>query len=193
MGRKILWATLAAISVMAISGVGFAAFVASGTATITGTSGTTQFAYDLSCVGCGVTGSGSSPGSVMSGCTSASTSTTGNGGMNLQVTMNNMAPGDGCIVVFEIKNTGTLPGTWDVSVASAPGSCWQYLPSSHEDGALASGAETAPITMGLELTDNYANGPSDQSCEGVTDHTQVSISLTSANIGEGWETGHLAL
>jgi hypothetical protein len=186
---KVLWVTLAAISVMAMAGVGFASFIASGSGAVTGNAGTTSFSFsDIT-----VVGSGSSAGSVMTGCTAPTPSATSSGGATLTVTLHNMAPGDGCAVGFEITNTGSLPGTWTVTPGSPPSSsCWEWLPASSSTGTLNAGSTTADQTvLGLELQDDLATGDgfAPNSCEGTSATVSATITLEASDIGEGWETG----
>lgn len=145
---KVLWVTLGAISVMALAGLGFASFVAAGSATLTGNAGTVSFSF----TNLAVVGSGSAPGSVMTGCSAPTPSSTSSGGASITVSLQNMAPGDGCAVSFDIKNTGSLPGTWTVTPGAAPSSaCWEWLPAAGSTGSLAAGASAPDATvMGLD-------------------------------------------
>lgn len=190
LGRaRVLWTTLAAISVMALAGLGFASFVASGSATMNGNAGTVSFSF----TSMSVVGSGSAPGSVMTGCSVPTPVATGSGGATITVTLTNMAPGDGCALAFFIKNTGSLPGTWTVTPGTPPSaSCWEWLPAAGSTGTLAAGATTPDSTvMALELQDALVTGDgfAPNSCEGTSATVTATITLTGNNIGEGWETG----
>jgi len=182
---KVLLVTMAAIGLMAVTGIGFASFVATGTASVTGTAGTLTFTYSA----VSVTSSSQQGGYAgdMLGCTSAPTPTSNiNGGQDLTVSVTQMSPGDWCSLNFEITNTGNIPGTYKVMPGTPPSStCWQWIPSGTITGTLAAGASSSQVSIALELTDEH--GGAGNSCEGETGTISASISLTSLLIGEGGE------
>ncbi len=190
MGRKILWATLAAIGLMAVTGVGFATFTASGSATVNGTAGTLSFQFTNVHVTSSALAYGAEYQGAMVGCTSPTITTTGTSpatGQTLSISAADMSVGDWCAVTFTVQNTGNIPGTYTVGAGTTTGQsgCWQFLPSSGSGGTLSAGGTSSSTTIALEVADD--NPTAGNSCEGTTGSVSVAISLTGIQIGEAGE------
>jgi hypothetical protein len=193
MGRKILWATMAAIGLMAVTGVGFAAitpWTASGSATVNGGAGTVQF--ELTSVNVLSSATQADYNGNMQGCTPAGLSGAGtpSGGETLSISAYYMTIGDWCGFSFQVTNTGNIPGTYTVSAGTSGGSpsCWQWLPNAASSGVLAPGAHSGTITMALEVNDGGSGAP--QTCEGSSADVTASISLVGAVVGENGESSN---
>lgn len=156
MVKKSLLAIATIVAVVAVGGIGFAAWTSTVTATISSTAGTFtivwgSFSYaayhadgtPASYVGCSASGGGSGQG-------------------NVEIAVTNMAPGDYCVISSSITDTGNVPGSVTLTEFSGvatpcydlyPTTCFYEDDSFHNQGDL-SGAAASVSGLATAPTDN---------------------------------------
>lgn len=109
MGSRLVVAMVAAVAIVAVGGVGFAAFTATAGVNVTANSGTVG---PLTWSNGGYSGSG--------GCQPPSTSDSGN---TLVLVATSLGPSESCIFTATLSNAGTLPATLTEGVPSYSADC----------------------------------------------------------------------
>ncbi len=167
MVAKAIWVTMLAIGVLSVSGLGFAAFTATGTATTSATGGTLGLEWANSSTMASTT---------YVGCGSATV------GSELWANVSALAPGDWCVVFGNLTNTGNVGATISVSdtVSNSFSRCftWDQISSSHTSIAPSG---TYAWEAAIELNDRAGNGC--QSASGTVITTISAVAHTS-DVGE---------
>lgn len=169
MVAKALWTSILVVGLLAVGGLGFAAFTATYQVNLQGTAGNLSVAFgdsnmitSQSYVGCWVSGEGSSW---------------------LNVSAGPFVPGDWCEVFGNLTNTGNVPATVTTSATlTDPAGCfeWALLAPESSSVTVAPGG-TVAFQGALEL--NPADGNSCQNTVGT-----LSVTFT-ATAGNGNENG----
>ncbi|MHB8351483.1 MAG: hypothetical protein ACYDFT_02145 [Thermoplasmata archaeon] len=159
MVAKAIWVTILAIGVLSVSGLGFAAFTAAGTATTSGTGGSLSLAWD---------NSNSQVSATYVTCGTAIV------GSNLWANVTDLAPGDWCVVFGNITNTGTVGASISVSDSVSNGfhSCFAWDQISNSKATVSAGG-TYAWEGAIELNTRAGN-----SCQGATGTVTTSITAT---------------
>lgn len=167
MVAKAIWVTILAIGVLSVSGLGFAAFTAAGTATTNGTGGTLSVAWQ------------NSSSEVSATYVTCSTATAGS---QLWANVTDLAPGDWCVVFGNLSNTGTVGASISVtdSVSNGFHSCFTWDQISNSQSTVSAGGSYA-WEAAIEL-----NNHADNSCQGATGMvtTTISASASTGDTGE---------
>ncbi|MCI4322525.1 MAG: hypothetical protein L3K03_00625 [Thermoplasmata archaeon] len=171
MVAKALWVSMLVLGVLAVSGLGFAAFTAQSNVTITGTGGTLSLAVtnwstetSQSYVGCWGWTSGS----------------------NLSIEAAPLAPGDWCEVFANITNAGNVPATVTAWTSLAPGSCFDWVVISPSESGSSTVAPGASIQFqgALGLSSEAGN-----SCQGAVGNLVVNFDASASTSDAGAPAG----
>ncbi|MGA8664917.1 MAG: hypothetical protein WB809_07630 [Thermoplasmata archaeon] len=164
MVAKALWTSIMVVGILAVGGLGFAAFTASYQVNIQGTAGNLSVSFDggnvmtsQSYVGCWVSGEGANW---------------------LNVSAGPFAPGDWCEVFGNVTNTGNVPAAVTTSATlTDPAGCfeWALLLPSVGTVTVAPGG-TIAFQGALEL--NPADG---NSCQNTVGTLSVTFSASAGN------------
>ncbi len=166
MTSKALWTSVLIVGVLAVGGLGFAAFTASYQVNLQGTAGNLGLTFENS-------------NQVVSSSYVVCSASTQPGYLN--VTAGPFAPGDWCEVFANVTNSGNVPAmvTWS---SSGTGACfdWAVLqPIADTSTTLAPGG-TLAFQGALELDPSAGN-----SCENAVGSLSVSFSASASNSGPG--------
>ncbi len=143
MNKKLVSAMLVPLMLIAVAGFGYAAFTSEVTESVKATAGTIDIDFT------GTPSISFSHPEYMTGSVSINDGT-------LTVTASNFAPGDTATVTFQIKNTGSLPGTLREEVSNpSPFTYSDNLPSTIGAGDTITVTATITLPSG---TDNAAQG-----------------------------------
>jgi hypothetical protein len=168
MVAKAMWVSMLVLSVLAITGLGFAAFTAQSNVTITGTGGTLSLA---------ISNWSTETSASYVNCVGVSNST------SLAITAGPLAPGDWCEVFGNVTNTGNVPTT---VLANWPhegiDSCfdWVVILPTHSatppvgHGLLPGASEKFQFALGLD-------SEAGNSCEGAVASVSIFFNATSAD------------
>jgi hypothetical protein len=164
MVAKAIWATILAIGVLAVSGLGFAAFTAQATVNATATAGTLSVVWDNAAV--------QGDGQVYTLC-SASIQ-----GTNLWFNASALAPGDWCMVFGNLSNTGNVGANVELNTVTSTGfsNCFSWDQLSSSSGTISAGGEF-PFQATLGVLSTAGN-----SCEGATGTATTTLSVTTGSV-----------
>jgi hypothetical protein len=162
MVAKAVWATILAIGVLAVSGLGFAAFTASAAVNANATAGTLSVVWDNAAV----QGDGQS----YVACAAEIQ------GTNLWFNASTLAPGDWCEVFGNLSNTGNVGANVGLSTSFSAGfdSCFTFEQLSPSTGTIAAGGEF-PFQATLGVQSSAGN-----SCEGASGTATTTLSVSTS-------------
>jgi hypothetical protein len=164
MVAKAVWATILAIGVLAVSGLGFAAFTSLATVQTTSTAGTLSVGWANAAV--------SGDGNTYTTCAVSFT------GANLYFNASTMAPGDWCMVFGNLTNTGNVGASYSIGTTTSVGfsNCFSWDQISATNGTVGPGSNVA-FQASVGVLSSAGN-----SCQGQIGTVTSTITASAANV-----------
>jgi hypothetical protein len=163
MVAKAIWATILAIGVLAVSGLGFAAFTSLATVQSTSTAGTLSVQWSNAAT--------ANDGNSYEVCAVSFT------GTSLWFNASALAPGDWCMVFGNLTNTGNVGANWATASTMSAGfsSCFSWNQISASSGSVTPGG-AVPFQATLGVQSGVGN-----SCESAVGSVTTTITATAGS------------